>query len=61
MFEVKLFMQKNLTQVQPSLDKLTRSLKTATQNLAMLAGLVDCAPFHRRYMEVIDVTCRKAL
>jgi hypothetical protein len=49
------------TQVQPSLDKLTRSLKTATQNLGTLAGLVDCAPIHRRYLDILDVTCRKAL
>lgn len=48
-------------QVQPSLDKLTRSLKMANQKLADLAGLVDCAPLHHRYLEVVDVTCRKAL
>ncbi|KAI9561865.1 hypothetical protein GHT06_012827 [Daphnia sinensis] len=47
--------------VQPSLDKLTRSLKTATQNLATLAGLVDCAPLHRRYLDLLDVICNKAL
>jgi len=47
--------------VQPSMDKLIRSLKTANQNLATLAGLVDCAPLHRRYLEIVDATCRKAL
>lgn len=47
--------------MQPSLDKLTRYLKTANQNLATLAGLVDCSPLHRRYLDIVDVTCRKAL
>jgi hypothetical protein len=47
--------------IQPSLDKLSRSLKTAGQNLATLAGLVDCAPIHRRYLDITDVTCRKAM
>ncbi len=48
-------------QVQPSLDKLTRSLKMANQNLATLAGLVDCSPLHHRYLDVVDVICRKSL
>lgn len=47
--------------VQPSLDKLTRSLKMANQNLATLAGLVDCSPLHHRYLDVVDVICRKSL
>lgn len=38
-----------------------RSLKTANQNLATLAGLVDCAPIHRRYLEIVDLTCKKTV
>lgn len=61
--EFAAFADKNLSpkDMQPSLDKLTRYLKTANQNLATLAGLVDCSPLHRRYLDIVDVTCRKAL
>ena len=48
-------------QIQPSLDKLSRSLKSAAQSLSALAALVDCAPLHRRYLEMTDATCRKAM
>jgi len=47
--------------MQPSLDKVSRSLKTAQRNLEPLAALVDCAPTHRHYLNLKEVTCHKAM
>jgi len=51
----------NYSPKDPSLDKLSRSLKTAQRNLEPLAGLVDCGPTHRLYLNLTDVTCHKAM
>lgn len=47
--------------IQPSLDKLIRSLRNTTQKLEHLAASIDCSPTHRHYLNLKEVTCHKAM